>query len=117
MRIALIDDDLTTNFINENKIKKHLGNCEVESFLNGKDILKRLEKGDKYDVGILDMNMPIMDGLEFLKAHKKLPLEFQICRILFFNELKVDDEFKQMYNLHMCLKKPLTKEVIESLEI
>mgnify|MGYP000055967589 CR=1 FL=1 len=78
MRIALIDDDATTNFINQNKLKREISECDVVAFSNGKEALDYLAKGNKIEIALLDMNMPVMNGLEFLKKHVLLPKEKQI---------------------------------------
>lgn len=44
---------------------------EISSVKNGKDVLKALEKGD-YDVILLDINMPVMDGMACAKQIRGL---------------------------------------------
>lgn len=113
MKIALIDDDFTTNFINKNKLKKEVKNCEVFTFGNGKETMDFLLEGNKLDVALLDMNMPVMNGLEFLKKHSKLEKHLKIKRIFLFVEQNVVEDFKEKYELSQILKKPLTKEIID----
>jgi len=113
MRIALIDDDLTTNFINKSKLKKQLVDCEVLSFNNGKEAIDYLNSGSKIDIALLDMNMPVMNGLEFLKTHIELPIENRIDKIFLFVEQNVEKQFQEKHELYQVLKKPLTKEIID----
>jgi len=113
MRIALIDDDATTNFINKSKLKKHVANCEVFSFSNGKEAIDFLTSGNKLDVALLDMNMPVMNGLEFLKTHAELPENQRISRVFLFVEQNVDEIFKEKFKLFQVFKKPLTSEIID----
>ncbi len=47
MRIALVDDDVTTNFINKSKLTKEIESCEVISFFNGKEALDYLNSGEE----------------------------------------------------------------------
>jgi two-component SAPR family response regulator len=113
MKIALIDDDFTTNFINKNKLKKEVENCEVFTFGNGKETIDYLLEGNGLDVALLDMNMPIMNGLDFLKKHSELENKLKIKRIFLFVEQNVEEGFKEKYELFQVLKKPLTKEIID----
>ena len=113
MRIALIDDDFTTNFINKNKLKKEVEKCEVFTFENGKETMDFLLQGNEIDVALLDMNMPVMNGLEFLKKHSELEKELKIKRIFLFVEQNAVQDFKEKYDLFQVLKKPLTKEIID----
>ncbi len=113
MTIALIDDDVTTNFINRRKLTNQIEDCEVLPFFNGKEALDYLISGEKVNVALLDMNMPIMNGLEFIKAHSELPEENKIEKIFLFAEDGVDEDFFLKHGLHQVLRKPLTLEIIE----
>jgi two-component system cell cycle response regulator DivK len=46
-------------------------NFEINAVKNGKDVMKALEK-DYYDVILLDINMPIMDGMACAKQIRGL---------------------------------------------
>jgi len=47
-------------------------NFEISSAKNGKDVLKLLEK-DSIDVILMDINMPVMDGMACAKEIRNLP--------------------------------------------
>jgi len=75
--ILLVDDDDYTNLYNEIIIKK-LDICnEIKVFQNGKEALDFLNPEDANDVSkqpeliLLDINMPIMNGWEFLEQYGK----------------------------------------------
>ncbi len=80
--ILLVDDDDVTIFYNTHVIKK-LGITEhIHAELNGEEALRYLiEKNAhapdyvKPDLIFLDINMPVMNGFEFLAAYDKLPEE------------------------------------------
>lgn len=113
MKIALIDDDATTNYINKSKLVKQVEGCEVFSFSNGKEAIDFLSSGNKIDVALLDMNMPVMNGLEFLKTHAELPENQRINKVFLFVEQNVDETFKEKFELFQVLRKPLTPEIID----
>lgn len=46
-------------------------NFEISAVKNGKDVLKALDK-EKFDIILLDINMPLMDGMECAKAIRSL---------------------------------------------
>ena len=75
--ILLIDDDRTTVYLCDKLLKK-MGIAEkVELSSNGEDGLKSLIKCYQEDctpeIILLDLNMPVMNGFEFLlKKHKQL---------------------------------------------
>ena len=47
-------------------------NFEISTVKNGKEVMKALEK-ETFDVILLDINMPQMDGIECAKAIRQLP--------------------------------------------
>ncbi|MEM1336225.1 MAG: response regulator [Bacteroidota bacterium] len=73
--ILLVDDDDTTNFLNKFFIKQLDAALEVNVASNGKEAIDFLELHQKDEIVpcllILDTNMPVMDGWEFLKAFGK----------------------------------------------
>jgi CheY-like chemotaxis protein len=81
--VLLVDDDEINNFISIKLIKKALLNTEIMACLNGKfaiDQLVEIQKKDPAklpDYILLDINMPIMNGWEFLDEYKRLNIDPQ----------------------------------------
>lgn len=76
-KICLIDDDEIYIFLMKKSFVAMGVNNEVLSFLNGADALEELIKLKNNNenlpsIILLDINMPIMDGWEFLKEFRKL---------------------------------------------
>lgn len=46
--------------------------CEIEQALNGQDGLDKLEKNPDVDMMLVDVNMPLMNGLEFIQKVRAL---------------------------------------------
>lgn len=75
--ILLIDDDTVNNFIVINTLNKLDITENVDSVLNGSDGIEYLKKKIETDINqipaiiFLDINMPIMDGWEFLEEFEK----------------------------------------------
>ena len=66
--MLVVDDDSSTRNLLNKMISKEGWN--VKTAENGKDALSKL-KYDKFELIILDLVMPVMDGFEFLKKVKK----------------------------------------------
>ena len=81
LSVLLVDDDEINNFISIKLIKKALLNTDIMACLNGKfaiDQLYEIQKKDPSklpDYILLDINMPIMNGWEFLDEYKRLNID------------------------------------------
>lgn len=79
--VLLVDDDEINNFISIKLIKKALLNTEIMACLNGKFAIDRLVEIQNQDINklpdyiLLDINMPIMNGWEFLDEYKRLNID------------------------------------------
>ncbi len=85
--VLLVDDDEATNFVHTMVVKQ--ADCAemVKSVQNGRQALEYLSEviEGTYpppDFIFLDINMPEMDGWEFLRAYEKLPTEIQVSTII-----------------------------------
>jgi len=67
--IFLVDDDPIQNMLTTQLIKLNNGNASITVYNNGKEVIEGLEEGLEPDIIFLDINMPIMDGWEFLKLY------------------------------------------------
>lgn len=79
--ILLVDDDEINNFISIKLIKKALDNTEITACLNGKFAIDQLLEISRRDPSklpdyiLLDINMPIMNGWEFLDEYERMEID------------------------------------------
>ena len=71
MLALVIDDSKTTRMILRRMLKE-LG-FEVEEAENGREALDLLESGFAPNIVLVDWNMPVMDGYQFVKAVRSKP--------------------------------------------
>jgi len=107
MKVLLVEDDISLN----NTICKILDNLNINynTFYSGKDL-----KDDfiKYDLAIIDINLPDINGLDLTKKIKSSNKNLPILIISSYNDL---DIIKSAYNLGCedYLKKPFFIEELE----
>jgi CheY-like chemotaxis protein len=123
-QIVLVDDDEVTNMINEKLIRKVL-NFPVKAYTDAGELLQYftscvVDSPEKLpDVILLDINMPMMDGWEFLEEFEKIPQDARKkCNVVMLTSSidTSDIEKSKMYSsVTDFISKPLTIEKLRSL--
>jgi CheY-like chemotaxis protein len=109
VRILLCDDDLTTRFLLKRLLNRELS-CAVVEADNGVAALKALAQ-DPFDLLILDLHMPVMDGRETLQVIRDTPALRQLPVVILTAE-KEEQEVRSIIRLGVraFLLKPLMQE-------
>lgn len=121
--ILLVDDDEVSNFLNEDLIKDLNFASEIYIATNGEEALGFLKsecifKKDCPDLILLDLNMPVMNGFEFLsefeKLKSKLNVKVPIVVLTSSSNLR-DMESVQKFEISGYINKPLTVKKLEGI--
>ena len=125
VRILLVDDDEINNFISIKLIKKVLLNTEISACLNGRFAIDELIEMNRKDPAnlpdyiLLDINMPIMNGWEFLDEYEKLDIDtagktkiYIISSSVFSNDISKAKTYRSVKDF---VSKPLNIEKINQL--
>ena len=110
MKILIVDDDKTTRKLLSLYLKG--SGFEVVTAENGLNALEKLGS-DTFQLVLTDLNMPYMDGIEFLKAMKSNPGTSNIPALMLTTE--TDEEERQRAidaGADGYLSKPVTAEVV-----
>jgi CheY-like chemotaxis protein len=122
--IMLVDDNHSDNFFHEREIKKSNPAINVifkYSGIEALEYLKLTATTDNIlpDLIFLDINMPGMNGWEFLKEYHLLEKDIQskVIVIMLTTSDNPDDEAKAKNwdFISDFITKPLTKEIMEDL--
>lgn len=123
-RILLIDDDSATNFIHEILLKQIAQPKQIASVENGLKALEYLqtEENGKYpqpDLILLDINMPVMNGWEFLEGYQQIDHNLRAAKLILMitATLSPDDLSKAQSNplINGCMHKPLNAALVNEL--
>ena len=113
----IIDDDDILNFVTKELIAKFDEACEVTTFSNPEKALKFLvllneTKEVLPDVLLLDINMPILNGFDFLMKMKEVGLSNKIQVIMYTSSGNPDDKTKSSMfeNVVGYMEKPFTAQ-------
>lgn len=112
--ILLIDDDPINNMINQKKIQKlnpELGVLVAES---GKEGLKCCIN-EKPDLILLDINMPEMNGWEFMEEFVKLKLQIPVVIVTSSINKEDQERAKNYVLIKNYFVKPLSDDKIHEL--
>ncbi|MGK9124142.1 PAS domain S-box protein [Olivibacter sp. SA151] len=116
--VLIVDDNDHNRMILERMLA--LKNIHSESVSNGFDALQKLYDNKKYDLLIVDYQMPILDGLEVIRKIRQSPkVEYSnIPIILLYSSSEDEDIVKQSNELTVTrVRKPInTKEMYEALK-
>jgi CheY-like chemotaxis protein len=123
--ILLVDDDEINNFISIKLIKKAVDNTAISACLNGRFAIEELVEIQKHDPSLLpdfillDINMPIMNGWEFLDEYKRLNIDPQgkskiyiISSSVFSNDINKARSYPLVKNF---ISKPLSVDKIKEM--
>lgn len=94
LKILLVDDDRFLLDMYSLKFKK--SGIEIDAVGSSMSALEKMRTGNVYDILILDIIMPTMDGLELLKTIKTEKLSPQAVVIMLTNQSDDLDKAKAL---------------------
>ncbi len=70
LKVLVVDDDFINRKLIQTLLKKNENVSEIIEAENGSDALDKLKKETDVNLILLDIMMPIVDGIEFLKIFR-----------------------------------------------
>ncbi|MCH2200229.1 MAG: response regulator [Flavobacteriales bacterium] len=114
-RIHLIDDDAINNLLNRQFLTFVLPKASIHTFQDARLLLRYLREGkvERPDLFLLDINMPELDGWEFLFFLEQLGVKSDV--MILSSSIHWDDieKAKSYDNVKCYIEKPLTEEKIK----
>lgn len=111
MKAIIIDDSKTMRMM-LGKILAEAG-FEFIQAEHGQDALDKLKISGPLDLALVDWNMPVMNGLDFIKALRVLPGYKDMWIMMVTTETEMDNMVKAMVaGANEYVMKPFTKDII-----
>ena len=114
----LVAEDNPTNVKVITFIMKRLG-CRIDVAGNGLEAIAALQR-QPYDVILVDIQMPVMNGFGFLDKFLEFPQEIQQhCKVIMFSSsVALEDQLsvKKYPVIRKFLAKPLTEQMFHDLD-
>lgn len=119
--ICVIDDNDVYQFVMKNSINKLNPNIKILAYLNGEEGIESLKemienKQPLPDVILLDINMPIMDGWEFMNEFIKIKPKLPRVMPIYLTTSSLDasdiDKAKSYEDITGFLSKPIDRHTL-----
>jgi putative two-component system response regulator len=111
LKVLIVDDDMINRMLLKTLLKKNPKVGEIVEAENGSEALNRLKTHNDIDMILLDIMMPIVDGIEFLKIFRSDMANSHIpVIVLTTDDTKKSEVFDNGAN--DFLRKPIKEEML-----
>jgi len=109
---VLIVDDNEINLMLMEDVLETIGIIDVKTLENGLKAVEEIEKNANYDIILMDISMPVMDGYEASKKIRSLGYDGRIIALTASGISKTNLEFLEA-KMDDCILKPVDIEVVQ----
>jgi CheY-like chemotaxis protein len=112
----IIDDNEIDIYIAKKMIELSFPNANIITFNNGTDALEmvKITKFDVPAIMLVDINMPIMTGFQFMEQFEKLSSEIQKNFIPYFLTSSINESDMSIAKSFKSIKKYINKPLVSN---
>jgi putative two-component system response regulator len=111
LKVLVVDDDMINRMLLKTLLKKHAKVTDIIEAENGSEALNKMKQDPDINLILLDIMMPIVDGIEFLKIFRSDMANSHVPVIV----LSTDDTRKtEVYDngANDFIRKPVKEEAL-----
>lgn len=120
----IIDDSQLDCFIGEKIIQNTGSYSSIKTYTQATDAYEYIKNSapgpaDAMTIIVLDIQMPVMNGFQFVEAFELLPEDIRSNYAIFMFSSSINENDKNRLENHPCIRKfygkPISKEIVASL--
>jgi two-component system chemotaxis response regulator CheY len=112
MRVLVIDDSRAMRMILRTTLTE-MGHEIVEA-CNGKEGLEAVQNRGPFDLALVDWNMPVLSGIEFVRAVRQAPLNSAMPIVMVTTEVEMAQVTRALEaGANEYVMKPFTREILK----
>ncbi len=109
--VVLVEDNPDHQVLISKILEKYKFNIDIVS--NGKELLYNLEHGNKYDLILMDIQMPVMDGYATTRAIRNNPKYSDLVIIgLTAFAMEGDEQVALSHGMNDYITKPIDRQIL-----
>ena len=111
IKILLVEDNEFNRMVAEDTLKEAIPTATIDIALNGKEAVEKVNEKN-YDIVLMDIQMPVMDGVEATKEIRKLPTPKDKTNIIAMTANVLQEDIKRYLEAGMNahISKPFKKD-------
>ena len=114
--VLIVDDNRTEHFLMEAMIEDYDSSITILHAYDGQEALDMIGSGSRPDLILLDINMPGMNGLEFLREYSRHEKQsYVMVAVVSSSDLDADKQEAMQYDfVKQYFVKPLSRDEIKN---
>src|SRR5690606_25252554 len=99
-RILLVEDNEFNRMVAEDTLKEAIPGVHIDIAVDGKEAVERVQE-ENYDIVLMDVQMPVMDGVAATKAIRALKVPAQKVKIIAMTANVLQEDVQKYFDIGM----------------
>lgn len=100
LKVLLVEDNEFNRMVAEDTMKELMPDITIHMAFDGQEAVNQLQK-EMYDIVLMDIQMPVMDGMTATKAIRRLPEPAKSVKIIAMTANVMQEDVQEYFNIGM----------------